>query len=169
MKKSSIAVLLVSLTACSATPESAPAPAMPTAVPARCIIDPVDMTDREAVADSAAYYLTCIDGLDTSPTDRAQRARPYLTDAVYELLAHSTARPDRFWNTAVSARKTTTVTIERLYMENHDPNATGTIHLDRLAAASIPAAGAKTTIYTLTLEPQTDGAYRVSEIVTARG
>ena len=176
MKKSLALLIILGLTACSTPAEPAPpppparpaAPARP-AIPA-CFVEAGDMSDAEMVADQAAYYLTCIEATDTSPTNQIERSRPYLTEAMYQALASSTAQPDRYWNATVNATASTQVTTERLYMDNYDPAATGTITLDRVASATSSAAGTQIVYYTFTLEPQSDHTYRVSDVaVTSRG
>lgn len=170
---------LLALTSCTpntpATPTQ-PAPPATTATPATpamtamtaCTTAEVDPQDPEVVADAAAYYLTCIDAADTHPTDQLTRARPYLTDQAYTTVAASTGKPSRYWNATISHGQSTTVTIERLYMDTYDPTATGSITLDRAATATSPTAGTQTTYYTLTLEPSPTG-YAVSSIAATTG
>ncbi|WIM08011.1 hypothetical protein QPC17_00240 [Trueperella bernardiae] len=141
-------------------------PALP-AAPA-CVTEPPDTSDAEAVADATAYYLTCIDASDTSPRDQISRAAPYLTQSIFDTFSTSPAKPDRYWNLTISANVSTTVTVERLYMDNYDPAAATTFTLDRLATATNTAAGTITTYYTFTLQQQADHTYRISDIATTR-
>lgn len=170
MKKPLTTLAILALTACTTTPPPAPpappAQSAPPAAPA-CLTDPPTMSDAEAVADTAAYYLTCIDASDTSPRDQLNRAKPYLTQSIFEMLSTSPAKPDRYWNLTISTTSSTTVTVERLYMDNYDPTAT-TLALDRLATSTSPTAGTQTTYYTFTLTHQADHTYRVSDIATTQ-
>ncbi|WP_311776858.1 hypothetical protein [Trueperella abortisuis] len=171
MKKPLTTLAILTLAACSTPPPATPAqPAVPATpalpAPPACVTEPPDTSDAEAVADTAAYYLTCIDASDTSPRDQISRAAPYLTQSIFDTLSTSTAKPDRYWNLTISAKASTTVTVERLYMDNYDPTATTTSTLDRLATATSTAAGTSTTYYTFTFQQQTDHTYRISDIAT---
>lgn len=167
MKKPLTILTVLALAACSTpTPPASPAqPARP-AAPAQsaCVTQSPNLSDAEAVADAAAYYLTCIDASDTSPADQINRAAPYLTQSITQTLSTSPAKPGRYWNLTISAATSTTVTIERLYMQTYDPASATT--LDRMATATSPAAGTQTTYYSFTLEQQADGTYRVGDIAT---
>lgn len=170
MKKPLTTLAILTLAACSTPPPAPPAtPAVPAtpALPAApaCVTEPPDTSDAEAVADATAYYLTCIDASDTSPRDQISRAAPYLTQSIFDTFSTSPAKPDRYWNLTISANVSTTVTVERLYMDNYDPAAT-TFTLDRLATATNTAAGTITTYYTFTLQQQADHTYRISDIAT---
>lgn len=169
MKKPLTTLAILTLAACSTPPPAPPAtPAVPAtpALPAApaCVTEPPDTSDAEAVADATAYYLTCIDASDTSPRDQISRAAPYLTQSIFDTFSTSPAKPDRYWNLTISANVSTTVTVERLYMDNYDPTTTFT--LDRLATATNTAAGTITTYYTFTLQQQADHTYRISDIAT---
>lgn len=171
MKKPLTTLAILTLAACSTPPPAPPAtPAVPAtpALPAApaCVTEPPDTSDAEAVADATAYYLTCIDASDTSPRDQISRAAPYLTQSIFDTFSTSPAKPDRYWNLTISANVSTTVTVERLYMDNYDPAAATTFTLDRLATATNTAAGTITTYYTFTLQQQADHTYRISDIAT---
>ena len=173
MKKPLTTLAILTLAACSTPPPAPPTtPAVPAtpALPAApaCVTEPPDTSDAEAVADATAYYLTCIDASDTSPRDQISRAAPYLTQSIFDTFSTSPAKPDRYWNLTISANVSTTVTVERLYMDNYDLNATTTFTLDRLATATNTAAGTITTYYTFTLQQQADHTYRISDIATTR-